>query len=149
MDTKTIQPDTIPWRKSAVGLPFIDRKMFGGREYAVTEYTMSEIVASIYNKIEDSGLKEGILFIDEINCVSETLAPTMLQFLQCKTFGSHRIPAGWTSYPSISALWAPVWPGLCLPGSGESRQWRMRYPLEESSGLAAGTTPFINMDAAF
>ena len=63
-------------RQSAVGLPFIDRKMFGGREYAVTEYTMSEIVASIYNKIEDSGLKEGILFIDEINCVSETLAPT-------------------------------------------------------------------------
>ena len=55
-------------RQSAVGLPFIDRKMFGGREYAVTEYTMSEIVASIYNKIEDSGLK---------------------------TFGSHRIPEGW------------------------------------------------------
>ena len=82
-------------RQSAVGLPFIDRKMFGGREYAVTEYTMSEIVASIYNKIEDSGLKEGILFIDEINCVSETLAPTMLQFLQCKTFGSHKIPEGW------------------------------------------------------
>ena len=36
-----------------------------------------------------TGLSEGILFIDEINCVSETLAPTMLQFLQCKTFGNH------------------------------------------------------------
>lgn len=82
-------------RQSAVGLPFIEKKMFGGREYAVTEYTMSEIVASIYNKIEESGLKEGILFIDEINCASETLAPTMLQFLQCKTFGSHHIPEGW------------------------------------------------------
>lgn len=82
-------------RQSAVGLPFIEKKIFGGREYAVTEYTMSEIVASIYNRIEESGLKEGILFIDEINCVSETLAPTMLQFLQCKTFGSHRIPEGW------------------------------------------------------
>ena len=35
------------------------------------------------------------MFIDDINCVSETLAPTMLQFLQCKTFGSHRIPEGW------------------------------------------------------
>ena len=56
---------------------------------------MSEIVASIYDKIESTGLEEGILFIDEINCVSETLAPTMLQFLQCKTFGSHRIPEGW------------------------------------------------------
>ena len=34
------------------------------------------------------GRKEGILFIDEINGVSETLAPTMLQFLQCKTPGT-------------------------------------------------------------
>ena len=38
---------------------------------------------------------EGILFLDEINCVSETLAPTMLQFLQKKNFGSHKIPHGW------------------------------------------------------
>ncbi len=82
-------------RQSAIGLPFIERKQYGGREYAVTEYTMSEIVASIYNKIEQTGLKEGLLFIDEINCVSETLAPTMLQFLQGKTFGNHKIPQGW------------------------------------------------------
>ena len=82
-------------RQSAVGLPFIEKKMYGDSEYAVTEYTMSEIVASIYNRMEETGLKEGILFIDEINCVSETLAPTMLQFLQCKTFGSHKIPEGW------------------------------------------------------
>lgn len=82
-------------RQSAIGLPFISHKEYGGRDYAVTEYTMSEIVASIYNKIEETGLKEGILFIDEINCVSETLAPAMLQFLQCKTFGNHAIPQGW------------------------------------------------------
>lgn len=82
-------------RQSAVGLPMIEKKSYGGREYAVTEYTMSEIVASIYDMIEKTGLKEGILFIDEINCVSETLAPTMLQFLQCKTFGNHAIPEGW------------------------------------------------------
>lgn len=82
-------------RQSAIGLPFISRQSFDGKEYAVTEYTMSEIVASIYEKMEQTGLKEGILFIDEINCVSETLAPAMLQFLQCKTFGNHRIPEGW------------------------------------------------------
>ena len=82
-------------RQSAIGLPFISKKEFGGKEYAVTEYTMSEIVASIYEKMEKTGLSEGILFIDEINCVSETLAPAMLQFLQCKTFGSHEIPGGW------------------------------------------------------
>ena len=61
----------------------------------MTQYTMSEIVASVYNKMEETGLKEGILFIDEINCVSETLAPAMLQFLQYKTFGNHKIPDGW------------------------------------------------------
>ena len=82
-------------RQSAVGLPRIEKKEYGGREYAVTEYTMSEIVASVYDKIQETGLKEGILFIDEINCVSETLAPAMLQFLQYKTFGSHKIPDGW------------------------------------------------------
>lgn len=54
-----------------------------------------EIVAAIYDKMEETGLREGILFIDEINCVSETLAPMMLQFLQNKTFGRHRIPGGW------------------------------------------------------
>ena len=82
-------------RQSAVGLPFIREKEFGGKTYYVTEYTMSEIIASVYEKIEQTGLKEGILFIDEINCVSETLAPTMLQFLQCKTFGNQKVPEGW------------------------------------------------------
>ena len=78
-------------RQSAVGLPFIRQRHYGGRDVSVTEYTMSEIIASIYEKMEATGLQEGILFIDEINCVSETLAPTMLQFLQCKTL---RQPGG-------------------------------------------------------
>ena len=82
-------------RQSALGLPFICKKEYGGVSVDVSEYTMSEIIASIYQKIRDSGLNEGILFIDEINCVSETLAPTMLQFLQCKTFGNQSIPEGW------------------------------------------------------
>lgn len=82
-------------RQSAVGLPFIKEKEYGGQTYSVTEYTMSEIIASVYNKIEQTGMKEGILFIDEINCVSETLAPTMLQFLQCKMFGNQSVPEGW------------------------------------------------------
>ena len=82
-------------RQSAIGLPFIQDKIYDSRRVSVTEYTMSEIVSAIYDKIEDTGMQEGILFIDEINCVSETLAPTMLQFLQCKTFGNHKIPKGW------------------------------------------------------
>lgn len=82
-------------RQSAVGLPFIKEKTFDGKSYSVTEYTMSEIIYSIYQYMEESGKKEGILFIDEINCVSETLSPTMLQFLQCKTFGNQAVPEGW------------------------------------------------------
>ncbi|MBO5460347.1 MAG: AAA family ATPase [Ruminococcus sp.] len=82
-------------RQSAVGLPFIKEKIYDGQTFSVTEYTMSEIIASVYEKMEQTGLKEGILFIDEINCVSETLAPTMLQFLQCKTFGNQKVPKGW------------------------------------------------------
>ena len=82
-------------RQSAVGLPFIEKRVYGGEEFSVTEYTMSEILASVYELMEKTGLKEGILFLDEINCVSETLAPMMLQFLQCKTFGNQRLPEGW------------------------------------------------------
>lgn len=82
-------------RQSAVGLPFIRHRHYGGVDRSVTEYTMSEIIASCYEKMEQTGLKNGILFIDEINCVSETLAPTMLQFLQGKTFGNQPVPAGW------------------------------------------------------
>lgn len=82
-------------RQSAVGLPFIRQEEFGGREYSVTEYTMSEIIASLYRKMKETGLSQGILFLDEINCVSETLAPAMLQFLQCKTFGNQAVPKGW------------------------------------------------------
>ena len=82
-------------RQSALGLPFIEKKVYGGVEYSVSEYTMSEIIASVYDMMERTGLKEGILFLDEINCVSEPLAPAMLQFLQYKIFGRHRVPDGW------------------------------------------------------
>ena len=83
-------------RQSAIGLPRIrQRSYLGGEPVSVTEYTLSEIIASVYECMERTGRREGILFIDEINCVSETLAPTMLQFLQNKTFGNHRVPEGW------------------------------------------------------
>ena len=41
-----------------------------------------------------TGKREGILFLDEINCVSETLTPAMLQFLQYKIFGRTACPTG-------------------------------------------------------
>ena len=82
-------------RQSAIGLPFISQRVYDGKEYSITEYTMSEIVAAIYDYMEETGKTEGILFLDEVNCVSETLAPVMLQLLQNKTFGNHKLPSGW------------------------------------------------------
>ena len=82
-------------RQSALGLPYITTKEYGGWEYQVSEYTMSEIISSVYDLMRETQIQEGILFLDEINCVSETLAPCMLQFLQYKVFGQHRIPDGW------------------------------------------------------
>ena len=82
-------------RQSALGLPRIEHKSFEGFEYEASEYTMSEIVSAIYDYMEETGERRGILFLDEINCVSETLYPSMLQFLQFKTFGRHRVPEDW------------------------------------------------------
>lgn len=82
-------------RQSALGLPFIKDKEYNGKTYRISEYTMSEIIASIYEKMEETGVNKGILFLDEINCVSETLSPAMLQFLQYKVFGQHHVPDGW------------------------------------------------------
>ncbi len=82
-------------RQSALGLPYIVEKAYDGQTVQVSEYTMSEIIASVYDSMKATGKREGILFLDEINCVSETLTPAMLQFLQYKTFGRHSIPSGW------------------------------------------------------
>ena len=82
-------------RQSALGLPFIVHEKYEGTEYEASEYTMSEIIASVYAYMKNTQVKQGILFLDEINCVSETLYPSMLQFLQFKTFGRHAVPDGW------------------------------------------------------
>ncbi|MBR1864621.1 MAG: AAA family ATPase [Ruminococcus sp.] len=82
-------------RESAMGLPVIVERNFVGADVKVSEYTMSEIIANIYYTMEQTGIREGILFLDEINCVSESLAPIMLQFLQYKIFGLHQVPPGW------------------------------------------------------
>lgn len=82
-------------RQSALGLPQLTAREYGGRAVTVTQYTMSESIAAVYDTMERTGVREGILFLDEINCVSETLMPFMLQFLLFKTFGQHRVPDGW------------------------------------------------------
>ena len=50
-------------RQSAVGLPFIRERNYAGKTRSVTEYTMSEIIASVYAAMERTGKQNGILFI--------------------------------------------------------------------------------------
>ena len=56
-------------RQSAIGLPMIEKAVYNGEETEITRYTMSEIVSSVYDAIEQQGHRNGILFIDEVNCV--------------------------------------------------------------------------------
>lgn len=77
-------------RNTLLGLPVIS-DMDGVR---YTEYTMSEIIAAVLDKY-NSGQREGILLLDEFNCMSETIMPVMLSFLQTKNIGSHYLPEGW------------------------------------------------------
>lgn len=82
-------------RQSALGLPIISKRVYDGEEVNVSEYTSSEIITAVRDMIHNTGKKQGILFLDEFNCVSETLRPSMLRFLQYKTFGEQRVPEGW------------------------------------------------------
>ena len=45
-------------RQSAIGLPEIVKRNYGGKGMMVTDYTMSEIVASVYDCMEKTGKKE-------------------------------------------------------------------------------------------
>lgn len=82
-------------RQSIIGLPRLVDGTVEGRAVSMTEYTMSEIIAQVYRTMEDTGKQEGILFLDEFNCASESLRPILLQLLQDKSFGPHPIPGGW------------------------------------------------------
>lgn len=82
-------------RQSIIGLPCLTESVVDGKPCTVTEYTMSEIIAQVHETMRQTGKQEGILFLDEFNCASESLRPIMLQLLQDKSFGPHAIPDGW------------------------------------------------------
>lgn len=77
-------------RNTVLGLPVI-REM---KETKYTEYTMSEILAKVLEHYQ-AGEKEGILLLDEFNCMSDTIMPVMLSFLQTKNIGMYTLPEGW------------------------------------------------------
>lgn len=82
-------------RQSIIGLPRLVQGEVEGKPCSMTEYTMSEIIAQVHRTMAQTGKQEGILFLDEFNCASESLRPIMLQLLQDKSFGPHPIPDGW------------------------------------------------------
>ena len=80
------------------------KKNFREKEYSVTEYTMSEIIASVYEKIEETGCKEGIASSMRSTVYPKRWFPLCCKFLQNKTFGTHPVPSGWI----IAAAGNPV-----------------------------------------
>ncbi len=78
-------------RNSLIGLPEV-RELEDGEKY--TKYTMSEVIATVNNEIK-KGQKEGILLLDEFPCMSESIMPAMLAFLQTKSIGGHALKRGW------------------------------------------------------
>lgn len=82
-------------RQGAFGRALIKEKKYDDRQYSVLEYTMGEILSAICKVMECSGKREGILFMDDINCAAETLTPSIYQLLQYKMLGNCRIPEGW------------------------------------------------------
>lgn len=78
-------------RNSLLGLPVISELENGDK---FTSFTISEIIAKVYEQME-KGYNEGILLLDEFPCMSETIMPTMLAFLQTKNIGAHALPRGW------------------------------------------------------
>lgn len=78
-------------RNSLLGLPVIET-LENNDKY--TTYTISEIIAGVQKQVA-AGHKEGILLLDEFPCMSETIMPTMLAFLQTKNIGEHHLPEGW------------------------------------------------------
>ncbi len=77
-------------RQSLLGLPVITSE--SGISH--TEYTMSEIIERVWREY-NNGHPEGILFLDEFLCMSETVAPAVLSLLQFKNLGMYRMPPGW------------------------------------------------------
>ena len=115
-------------RQSAIGLPFISEMEFGGQKKAVTEYTMSEIVASIYEKMKKTGLSEGILFIDEIHRLNRQVEEILYPALE-----DHAIDIIMGKGPSARSLRVDLNP-FTLVGA-TTRAGQLSSPLRDRFGV--------------
>ncbi len=83
-----------------VGLPTVrqtDVTLRGGETETaeMTINTVPDIVRSVHKVIKKTGVSQGILFLDEINCCSESLFRILLTLLQSKKIANYDIPDGW------------------------------------------------------
>ncbi len=86
----------------ARGESHIEEKRYGGRRYTVLDYSMSEIVAAVYDAMEKTDNRQGILFIEDIHLASGELAPLVWQLIQEKKLGKYRIPGEYSIVLSMS-----------------------------------------------
>ncbi len=95
-------------KQGALGLPYMAKREYGGKAWQISQYTMSEILLAVYETMEESGRRRGILFLDEIHRVPEAMVPVMHSFLQNKRLGGKSLPEGWV----IAAAGNPMGDGI-------------------------------------
>ena len=79
-------------RQSAVGLPFIRHRNFGGADRSVTEYTMSEIIASVYDKMEQTGWNTVFCLLTRSTVYPKHWLPPCCNFCSAKPLATRLCP---------------------------------------------------------
>lgn len=80
----------------------VEEKRYGGRKYTVLDYTMSEVVAAVYDAMEKTDNRQGILFVEDINLADRELVPLMWQLVQEKRMGKYQVPREYNIVLSMS-----------------------------------------------
>lgn len=75
-------------RQSAVGLPRIVTRCYNGKEISITEYTLSEIIASVYDCMERIGKKKESCLL-----MRSTVYPRLLRLRCCSFFRIRHLEA--------------------------------------------------------
>lgn len=91
-------------RSTAPGLPTLVQQEYDGISYQATQYTLPPIMnkvlmskalaKDIAARVESVHSDRIILFLDELNCVSESIQGLLLDFLQSKELGDYKLPKG-------------------------------------------------------
>ncbi|MFR3921734.1 MAG: AAA family ATPase [Dysosmobacter welbionis] len=109
-------------RQSALGLPFIEKKVFNGKEYQVSEYTMSEIIASVYETMEATGKKEASSSWTRSTASARRWPLPCCNFCNIKSSAAIgcRRAGSWSLPATRRSTTAPSGSSTSLPGTGSS-----------------------------